>query len=810
MKITSRILCLILCLTIFITSGIVGVEAASVKVAVTEKLVAEATADSVELRWRKVKNATGYKVYQVVDGELKALKTVKKGTKYVVEDLTASETYKFAVKTYRKTGGKTYWSKKYKSVKVTTDKMGKTPTPKATAAKNSVTLKWSEVEGATGYRIYQYSPSKDKYVVKASIKDKTTYKVTGLKEDTVYKFKIKPYAKTSKGTVWAKASSARTIQTVDKTKAKFTDPVIGTKGVTLNWSKVDGATAYRLYKVVDGEYLQIASGIKDTSYNVKKLESGKKYTFVVRAYKKANGKVNWYTKSEPLTITTKITDKPTTTDPSAEESTTKPTTTEPTTTKPTTTEPTTTDPVTKPTDKKEHTVVIDPAVEATCTKTGLTEGKHCSVCNEVIVAQKVVPKKAHSYKASVTTEATCKAEGVKTYKCSACGDSYTEKIAKKSHSYKSSVTTEATCKAEGIKTYKCSVCDHSYTEKIPKKAHDYKASITTEATCKNDGVKTYKCSVCSDSYTEKIAKKAHDYKASVTTEATCKAEGVKTYKCSMCDHSYTEKIARKAHTLVTDPAVEATCTNTGLTEGKHCSVCGAITVSQIVVSMKAHSDKNSDGKCDLCKNDMGSTEPTTPPDTEDELISYRLDKYKKILENETVYFKISSEYSDGTMVPVEFAQKNGNMYMETTAEGLTMRIYYDKAKNKMTAYADLIAAWVYYNVPEKEMDDMDITEMLEILQVGEHGFVTVTHETFNKKSVICESFLDNKTGYTMKYYFDGETLVGIERIHPKKVDETIYIDKISNSVKDSFFEPPKPTLIPPKAVVSLDEWLSEN
>ena len=82
MKITSRILCLILCLTIFITSGIVGVEAASVKVAATEKLVADKeTASTVELRWRKVKNATGYKVYQVVDGELKALKTVKKGTK---------------------------------------------------------------------------------------------------------------------------------------------------------------------------------------------------------------------------------------------------------------------------------------------------------------------------------------------------------------------------------------------------------------------------------------------------------------------------------------------------------------------------------------------------------------------------------------------------------------------------------------------------------------------------------------------------------------------------------------------------------
>ena len=95
----------------------------------------------------------------------------------------------------------------------------------------------------------------------------------------------------------------------------------------------------------------------------------------------------------------------------------------------------------------------------------------------------------------------------------------------------------------------------------------------------------------------------HQYSETVTKAAACDEVGIKTFACS-CGDSYTEEIEKLPHTDEVLSAVAPTCTETGLTEGKKCSVCGVTTVEQTVVPTVAHTWSNC--QCTVC----GTTLPT--------------------------------------------------------------------------------------------------------------------------------------------------------------------------------------------------------
>ncbi len=112
-----------------------------------------------------------------------------------------------------------------------------------------------------------------------------------------------------------------------------------------------------------------------------------------------------------------------------------------------------------------------------------------------VILKKVEPEHVHGWNNGVvTTKATCKATGIKTYTCTECGVTKTETIAKISHTYKTT-TTKATTSKNGSIVTKCTVCGnvlknttiyYPKTIKLSKTSYTYNGKVQTPSVIVKD------------------------------------------------------------------------------------------------------------------------------------------------------------------------------------------------------------------------------------------------------------------------------------------------------------------------------------
>ncbi len=180
---------------------------------------------------------------------------------------------------------------------------------------------------------------------------------------------------------------------------------------------------------------------------------------------------------------------------------------------------------------------------------------------------------------TVTKEASCTADGLKTRTCSKCGEIETEVIKAEGHKIEVIKGKAATCTESGLTDgEKCSVCGEILTEQtvIPALGHDYKAAVTAP-TCTEGGFTTYTCSRCGDSYVaDETAALGHDWSEwKEVTPATEESAGLERRTCKRCGEAEERNIPPldHQHTLKHVDAAEATCTEPGNIEHWICTKC---------------------------------------------------------------------------------------------------------------------------------------------------------------------------------------------------------------------------------------------
>ena len=266
-----------------------------------------------------------------------------------------------------------------------------------------------------------------------------------------------------------------------------------------------------------------------------------------------------------------------------------------------------------------HTEVVDPGVAATCTSTGFTEGKHCSVCNEVLVKQSVIPMLNHKEVVDKGYAATCTESGLTDGKhCSVCNKVIIAQktIAALGHKEVVDVAINPTCTATGLTEGKhCSACNTVFVsqEIIALIPHTEVVDSAISPTCTTTGLTEGKhCGVCNGVLVAQKVVEALGHTEAITEgkAATCIETGLTDKKyCSVCDETLEDHVEIPAigHTEVVDDKVNPTCTATGLTEGKHCSVCDEVLVAQEIIAALGHTEV-ADVKVEPTCTETGLTE----------------------------------------------------------------------------------------------------------------------------------------------------------------------------------------------------------
>lgn len=254
--------------------------------------------NAIKVTWKKVDGASGYYVYRKADGEkyFKQIAEVNGNKTFTSTDLSATTgvKYQYTVRAYRNRNGKPY-AGLYDSKGVTATACTKAPTIKSgvSTVSDKLKLTWSKVNGATGYNVYRKLENDKNYKLIKTINGNGNVEFTdsGLKCGVKYYYRVNGFRIVDSKNYEGLGSKDYLGLTTPAQPALKSAKSLGYNTISIEWTKVEGATGYDIYRKTTGTYSKIGTVDKQSTVTFKdeKAVTGVRYQYTVRAFYNKNG-----------------------------------------------------------------------------------------------------------------------------------------------------------------------------------------------------------------------------------------------------------------------------------------------------------------------------------------------------------------------------------------------------------------------------------------------------------------------------------------------------------------------------------------
>ena len=174
-------------------------------------ITAKSTNGTTIIRWKKVSNASGYKVYRAKKkkGKYELLNTTE-ALSYSDSSIIGGRNYYYKVAAYYKNESTTI-NGEASDVVLQVGTLKKVSLRVKNKKKSTASLSWKKVAGAKKYQIYRATRKKGKYSKIATTK-KLTYKNTSLSKKKTYYYKVRAYYVKAGKNIYGSYSNAKSIK----------------------------------------------------------------------------------------------------------------------------------------------------------------------------------------------------------------------------------------------------------------------------------------------------------------------------------------------------------------------------------------------------------------------------------------------------------------------------------------------------------------------------------------------------------------------------------------------------------------------